>query len=68
MVEVLTGNTILLTGGTGTFGNIFAKIAREEHEPTVVRVFSRGELLGMSAEEIQDLVDDQIIDTSPLSV
>ena len=36
--------TILVTGGTGSFGQKFAEIVLEEHNPEVIRIFSRGEL------------------------
>jgi UDP-N-acetylglucosamine 4,6-dehydratase (inverting) len=34
---------ILLTGGTGSFGNKFTEIVLKEHNPEAVRIFSRGE-------------------------
>lgn len=43
--------TILVTGGTGSFGQAFVKIALSEHDPKVIRVYSRGELL---QKEMQD--------------
>lgn len=43
----LSGKTVLVTGGTGSFGRKFAEIALREYEPEVVRIFSRGELLQM---------------------
>ena len=39
----LNEKTILLTGGTGSFGNKFAEIALKECEPKAIRIFSRGE-------------------------
>lgn len=36
---------ILITGGTGSFGQEFAEIALREHNPKAIRIFSRGELL-----------------------
>jgi len=36
--------TILLTGGTGSFGKKFTEIALKEHNPKAIRIFSRGEL------------------------
>lgn len=36
---------ILVTGGTGSFGQKFTEIALEEHNPKAIRIFSRGELL-----------------------
>jgi len=44
-MSVLDGKTILLTGGTGSFGNAFTRIALEEHNPKAIRIFSRGEML-----------------------
>jgi len=41
----LKNKVILLTGGTGSFGQKFTEIVLKEHEPRVIRVFSRGELL-----------------------
>jgi UDP-N-acetylglucosamine 4,6-dehydratase len=40
----LTGKTILVTGGTGSFGSRFIKHVLDEHAPAAVRVFSRDEL------------------------
>lgn len=41
---VLSEKTILVTGGTGSFGKKFTEIILKEHNPKVVRIFSRGEL------------------------
>jgi len=41
----LTDKVILITGGTGSFGQKFTEIALKEHSPKVIRIFSRGELL-----------------------
>ena len=41
---MLEGKTVLLTGGTGSFGRAFCTRIRDEHPDTVVRVFSRDEL------------------------
>ncbi|HEY5600903.1 MAG TPA: UDP-N-acetylglucosamine 4,6-dehydratase (inverting) [Patescibacteria group bacterium] len=35
--------TILLTGGTGSFGRAFIKIMLEKHKPKTIRIFSRDE-------------------------
>jgi UDP-N-acetylglucosamine 4,6-dehydratase/5-epimerase len=40
----LTGKTILVTGGTGSFGSRFIEIVLRDHDPHSVRVFSRDEL------------------------
>jgi UDP-N-acetylglucosamine 4,6-dehydratase len=36
--------SILLTGGTGSFGKHFCKVMLEKYNPKVIRVYSRGEL------------------------
>jgi len=36
---------ILVTGGTGSFGQKFTEIVLREYNPKVIRIFSRGELL-----------------------
>ena len=40
----LSDKTILLTGGTGSFGKKFTEIVLKKHNPKVIRIFSRGEL------------------------
>jgi UDP-N-acetylglucosamine 4,6-dehydratase/5-epimerase len=40
---MLNGKTILLTGGTGSFGNRFVKRVFEEYEPKKVIIYSRDE-------------------------
>ncbi|MFC2095149.1 UDP-N-acetylglucosamine 4,6-dehydratase (inverting) [Candidatus Bipolaricaulota bacterium] len=41
----LEGKTLLVTGGTGSFGNKFAETMLKEHSPKAIRILSRGELL-----------------------
>ena len=41
---MLDGKTILITGGTGSFGNEFTKIALERFDVRKIIIFSRGEL------------------------
>jgi len=41
------GKVILLTGGTGSFGEKFTEIVLKEQDPKAIRIFSRGELLQM---------------------
>ena len=41
----MDNKVILVTGGTGSFGQKFTQIVLQENNPRVVRVFSRGELL-----------------------
>lgn len=40
----LTGKTILITGGTGSFGKAFIERVLEDYDPAAIRVFSRDEL------------------------
>ncbi|MEK7482205.1 MAG: UDP-N-acetylglucosamine 4,6-dehydratase (inverting) [Patescibacteria group bacterium] len=42
-MSALDSKTILLTGGTGSFGKKFVEIALKEHNPKVIRIFSRDE-------------------------
>jgi UDP-N-acetylglucosamine 4,6-dehydratase/5-epimerase len=42
-MNVLKDKVILLTGGTGSFGNKFTKIVLNECNPKAIRIFSRGE-------------------------
>jgi UDP-N-acetylglucosamine 4,6-dehydratase (inverting) len=41
----LQNKVVLLTGGTGSFGQKFTEIVLREHNPKAIRIFSRGELL-----------------------
>jgi UDP-N-acetylglucosamine 4,6-dehydratase/5-epimerase len=41
----LEERTILLTGGTGSFGQKFTEVVLRDHNPRAVRILSRGELL-----------------------
>lgn len=52
----LSNKTILLTGGTGSFGKKFAEIVLKEHNPKVVRIFSRGEL---KQQKMREQFDDE---------
>jgi len=40
----LAGKTVLVTGGTGSFGTKFIETVLADHDPKAVRVFSRDEL------------------------
>ncbi len=42
-MSVLKDKVILLTGGTGSFGNKFTEIVLRDHDPKTIRIFSRGE-------------------------
>jgi len=42
---VFKNKVILVTGGTGSFGQKFTEIMLREHSPSAVRIYSRGELL-----------------------
>jgi len=41
----LEGKVILITGGTGSFGQKFTEVVLAEYKPKALRIFSRGELL-----------------------
>lgn len=41
----LENKVILITGGTGSFGQKFTETVLRKHNPKVIRIFSRGELL-----------------------
>jgi len=41
----LENKVILVTGGTGSFGQKFTEVVLQEHNPKAIRIFSRGELL-----------------------
>ncbi len=41
----LHNKIVLVTGGTGSFGQEFTNIMLKEHNPKAIRIFSRGELL-----------------------
>jgi UDP-N-acetylglucosamine 4,6-dehydratase len=47
----LSGKTVLVTGGTGSFGQKFTEIALREHQPRAIRILSRGELLQIQMED-----------------
>jgi UDP-N-acetylglucosamine 4,6-dehydratase len=42
-MDIFKDKIILLTGGSGSFGNKFTEIVLQEHDPKAIRVFSRGE-------------------------
>ena len=42
-MDILRNKVILLTGGTGSFGNKFTEIILKKHDPEAIRIFSRGE-------------------------
>ena len=46
-MSIFDDKTILITGGTGSFGKKFTEILLSEHDPESVRIYSRGELLQM---------------------
>jgi UDP-N-acetylglucosamine 4,6-dehydratase (inverting) len=41
---MLTGKTILVTGGTGSFGNAFTRLTLEKFNPSKIIIFSRDEI------------------------
>ena len=51
----LTGKTLLITGGTGSFGTAFIRAVLERHDVHSIRVFSRDEL---KQSELQNTFND----------
>ncbi len=43
MSDIFKDKVVLITGGSGSFGNKFVETLLREHEPKTIRVFSRGE-------------------------
>ena len=54
----LKGSTMLLTGGTGSFGQHFVRTALARWDPAAIRVYSRDEL--KQSEMAQSLHDDRV--------
>jgi len=48
---MLNERIILVTGGTGSFGQAFTEIVLKEHNPKTIRIFSRGEFLQQQMEQ-----------------
>lgn len=55
MMSCFDGKTILVTGGTGSFGKMFTSLLLKEWNPDSVRIYSRGELLQW---EMQQIIHD----------
>src|ERR1044071_4959582 len=54
----LTGKSLLVTGGTGSFGTAFIKTVLANHDVAAIRVFSRDEL--KQSELQQSLTDSRL--------
>lgn len=50
MSDLFKDKTVLLTGGTGSFGKKFVEMLLKEHDPYAIRVYSRGELAQVEME------------------
>ncbi len=44
MGDIFKDKVVLVTGGTGSFGQKFTEILLKEHKPRAIRIYSRGEL------------------------
>jgi FlaA1/EpsC-like NDP-sugar epimerase len=54
-LEVFENKTILVTGGTGSFGRKFAKLTLEKYNPKQIIIFSRDEMKQwMMAQDFSD--------------
>lgn len=49
---MLNGKSILITGGTGSFGKKFVQIALEKHKPKQLIIFSRDELKQFEMQQV----------------
>jgi len=54
----LRGKTVLITGGTGSFGRVFVRRVLQCYEPKKIIVFSRDEL--KQFEMAQQIIDDRV--------
>ncbi|MBN2014546.1 MAG: UDP-N-acetylglucosamine 4,6-dehydratase (inverting) [Candidatus Altiarchaeota archaeon] len=54
-MSIFDEKTILVTGGTGSFGQKFTEILLRKHKPDSVRIYSRGELMQY---EMENKFDD----------
>ncbi|MCX8175506.1 MAG: UDP-N-acetylglucosamine 4,6-dehydratase (inverting) [Candidatus Micrarchaeota archaeon] len=44
MADVFKGKVVLITGGTGSFGQKMTEVLLSKHAPSAIRIYSRGEL------------------------
>ena len=58
MMSCFDGKTILVTGGTGSFGKMFTSLLLKDWNPASVRIYSRGELLQWEMQ--QKIHDDRL--------
>lgn len=58
MPSCFEGKTVLITGGTGSFGQKFTEILLKECSPKSIRIYSRGELMQMQMN--QKFNDDRL--------
>ena len=54
---MLNNKTILITGGTGSFGKVFTKLTLEKYNPKKIIIFSRDEMKQWSMAEKYDQFD-----------
>lgn len=54
-MSIFDDKTILITGGTGSFGKACTRILLNDHNPKAIRIYSRGEMLQW---EMQKQFDD----------
>ena len=54
MEDIFKDKTILITGGTGSFGQKFSEIILRKYEPASIRIYSRNELKQVDMERKMD--------------
>ena len=70
---MLNGKTILVTGGTGSFGNAFTQYVLEHYEPKKIIIYSRDEFkqFKQDAKDIRntdaDIVLNNTVNYTPLT-
>jgi UDP-N-acetylglucosamine 4,6-dehydratase len=54
MEDIFKDKTILITGGTGSFGQKFSEVILRKYEPAAIRIYSRNELKQVDMERKMD--------------
>ena len=57
---MLNGKTILVTGGTGSFGNAFTQYVLEHYEPKKIIIYSRYEFKQFKEKRIRRYIRNTV--------